>query len=143
MMHYKRKKSVLTFEVCLPWKYFKYLVPRNSTHTNKYKSCFPILPFVSVVNDFTMSYGYCFSVIEYLGFIGPKTLQEHNMNKYITIKPLSELKLDKQKQWDLCMNYTMLFHSTTPITPNNKKIKTHPLSLVLSPHDYYPANSFY
>lgn len=138
-MHYKRKKISVNLKfVCLGNILNIWFQETAPTLINT------ILPFVSVVNDFSMSYGYCFSVIEYLeGFIGPKTLQEHNMNKYIIIKPLSELKLNKQKYWDLCINYTMLFHSTTPITPNNKKINTHPLSLVLPPHDYYPANSFY
>lgn len=101
------------------------------------------LPFVSLVNNFTMSCGYCFSITEYLeNFIGLKTFQKHNINKSIIFKQISELKLNKQKYWDLSMNYMMLFHTlplvSSPSAWNSKHFVFHS-----PPHDYYPANSFY
>lgn len=77
-----------------------------------HKSCFPILLFVIMVNNFTRSCGYCFSIIEFLeDFICVKTFQEHDMKKSIIIKQRSELKRSNKKCWNLPMNYTLLCHT--------------------------------
>ena len=131
-MIYYKKITVRLKSVCLR-NNFKHLVPGNHTNTTKYTSCFPILPFYSMGNNFTMSCGYCFSIIEFLeDFICLKTFQRHNMNNSIIIRQLSELKLNKQKYWDLSMNYTMFFH-TLPLHHPIKRLKKHSLCLQFSP----------
>ena len=104
---------------------FKYLVQGHHSNTTKYTWCFPILPFVSMGNNFIMSHGYCFNIIEFLeDFICLKTFQEHNMNNSIIIRQLSELKLNKHKYWDLSMNYTMFFHTLPlPLPPPTTELR--------------------
>lgn len=118
---------------------FEYSVPSNSTNilnTTRISS----LPFVSFSNNFTMSCGYCFSIIEFFeDFICLKTFQENNMNNSIITRQLSELKLNKQKYWDLSMNYTVphiltLFHSHHSY--QQKRQRTLASSLILSPDNY-------
>lgn len=142
-MIYYKKITVRLKSVCLR-NNFKHLVPGNHTNTTKYTSCFPILPFYSMGNNFTMSCGYCFSIIEFLeDFICLKTFQRHNMNNSIIIRQLSELKLNKQKYWDLSMNYTMFFHTLPIHHPHQETQKTLTLSSILPSLHYYLANSFY
>lgn len=106
--------------VCLA-NNFKYLVPSNSTNTTKDKSCFPFLSFINISNKFTVSCGYCFTIIEFLeDVICLKTFQENNMNNSITIRQLSEMKLNTQKYQDLSKNYTMPSH-VLPLSPPNQQ----------------------
>lgn len=79
--------------------YLKCWVPAYITHANG-KPCFPCLPSVCICNNFAMSCGYCFSIIEFWeDFICLKTFQENNMSNSIIIRQLMELKPNKQKYW--------------------------------------------
>lgn len=87
---------IISCSLTLFGSHFKCWIPTYSTNTN-YQSCFPRLAIVSSFNNFAMSCGYCFSLIEFLeDFICLKTFQENNVSNSIIIRQFGELKLNIQ-----------------------------------------------